>query len=386
MTIPATSSPVAQGRSARPAYEAARSGAAVLRRRGRRFLTVEGKGPREMLKGILSGRIPPPVRLEGEGWAGAEATYSAILTPKGKMVTDLRLIPNHGTGFLLDLPVAGFEGTLAHLGKYLNPRFAQVHDQSDALGMLTVAGPEAEEMVSRVLGFEIHSPGAGEVSFRSGGSGPDLWLLRNPEIAPPALDLILDVGVLEQVRGGLEEAGALPMDSSTWETLRIEAGTPLFGVDMTQDTIPVEAGIQDRAIDHGKGCYTGQEVVVRLRDRGRVNKSLRWVLLGDAEIPASGTELFPPPAAVVDQEDGPSDSPSGEILDSGGEIASVGGGKSVGWITSACHSPRFGQTIALAYLKRGVPPGAEVRLGGPLGGRAQVRDLNGEGGRSDPRP
>ena len=66
----------------------------------------------------------------------------------------------------------------------------------------------------------------------------------------------------------LEQAGAAPVGSGVWETLRIEAGLPAFGADMDGATIPVEAGLADRAIDHDKGCYTGQEVIVRIRDRG----------------------------------------------------------------------------------------------------------------------
>ena len=95
---------------------------------------------------------------------------------------------------------------------------------------------------------------------------------------------------------------------------------------MDEGTIPVEAGIDDRAIDHGKGCYTGQEIIVRIRDRGHVNRHLRSLDLGDVPTPASGTELFAPD----------------------------GTGKSVGRITSAVQSPKNGGVIALAYVRRGV--------------------------------
>jgi folate-binding protein YgfZ len=93
---------------------------------------------------------------------------------------------------------------------------------------------------------------------------------------------------------------------------------------MGEDTIPVEAGIHDRAIDYTKGCYTGQEVIVRIRDRGHVNRSLRQLMLGDVPAPHRGAELYLP-----------------------------GGDKAVGYVTSAVQSPRFGQTVALGYVKRG---------------------------------
>ena len=342
------SSSVDQG-TANPTYEATASGVALLRRRGRRFLAVEGMSPGDMLKGILSGRIPDPLSNPVNGWREGEISYSTVLTPKGKMVSDLRLFPSGEGGFLLDLPLTGLEGALAHFKKYLNPRFAQLRNRSEELGMLTVVGPGGRDLVSGVLGFEVPAPGIGEARLRSGESVPELWALGNDEIDAQVMDLILPLKILEEVRGQMEEAGARPMDAGTWEVLRIEAGTPLYGVDMTEDTIPVEAGIHERAIDYQKGCFTGQEVIIRLRDRGQVNKTLFWIFLGDSGIPESGAELF-----------------------------GTDSGKKVGWVTSACRSPKYGQTIALGFIKRGVGPGDEVRLGGPQGPAARVVDPGGE--------
>ena len=94
---------------------------------------------------------------------------------------------------------------------------------------------------------------------------------------------------------------------------------------MDETTIPVEAGIHERAIDYQKGCYTGQEVIVRIRDRGHVNRNLKQLHLGGAPLPARGTELF-----VAEQE------------------------KPAAVVTSAVKSPRFGGVVALASVRRGV--------------------------------
>jgi folate-binding protein YgfZ len=102
---------------------------------------------------------------------------------------------------------------------------------------------------------------------------------------------------------------------------------------MDADTIPTEAGIDDRAIDHTKGCYTGQEVIVRIRDRGHVNRQLHRLELGDVPTPAAGTEL----------------------------LAADGSAKTVGRVTSAVQSPKHGGVLALAYVARGVD---RVLLGG----------------------
>ena len=316
-----------------------------------------------MLKGIVSGRIPLPLSDEADGWREGEASYSTILTPKGRMVTDLRILPDPDGGFLLDFPEAGFDGALAHFGKYLHPRFAQSKDRSEDLGMLTVVGPEHPAFLSQALGLEIGAQDPATVLHRRGKEAFGIWLMGNPEVLLPGVDLVLSSTVIEEVRGRLEDLGARAMGPGSWDTLRIEAGTPLFGVDMTEDTIPVEAGIHHRAIDYEKGCYTGQEVIIRLRDRGQVNKNLRGILLGDAEPPSSGTELY----EVMGVERG-----SRESLSEGVEREKV---KKVGWITSACRSPRFGQSIALGFIKRSVELGAEVRLGGPQGSSGVVRSL-----------
>jgi len=362
------------------AYQAATQGAAALRRRDRRFVSVQGREPGQMLNGILSGRMPSEMRTSDGGWSEGEAPYSTILTPKGKMITDLRLLPFEGGGFLLDLPLAGLEGALHHFGKFLNPHFAQLVDRSDELEMLTVLGPEGLELVSRVVGLHLPAPGEGRVSFRAGSSGPGLRVLGNSEVHAPAVDLLLPTEALEGIWEQLEDSGIMPMDMTSWEILRIERGTPLFGVDMTEETLPVEAGIHGRAIDYQKGCYIGQEVIVRIRDRGKVNKTLRRILFGEVEVPPGGTDLYLPedrplPAAGAEVDphsegDHPPDGP-----------ASTVSGKKVGWVTSACRSPRFGQTVALGFIRREVEGDAEVRLGGPQGppGRLEALDLDDQG-------
>ena len=104
---------------------------------------------------------------------------------------------------------------------------------------------------------------------------------------------------------------------------------PRWGAELSEDTIPLEAGLGERAISTTKGCYTGQEVIIRILHRGHVNWHLRGLLLGDAPVPAHHSTLTRP-----DVE------------------------KPVARITSACVSPRFDQTIALGYVRREVEPPA----------------------------
>lgn len=380
-----------------PGYQAALEGAAFLHRKDRRFLEVTGRDPGEMLKGVLSGTIPLPLRETETGLSEGAAPYSTVLTPKGKMVTDLRVIPRPPEGFLLELPEAGLPGLEAHFRKYLNPRFAQLRDRSGELGMVSVVGPRGREILGDVLGshgrwaepdtgVEDPAAAAGGPAAAQGSAadaarcfthpafGPVI-LLENRVLGLPALDVVVEAAALGLVKDALEKAGVSAMTPRAWEVLRIEAGTPAFGLDMTEETIPVEAGIHGRAIDYRKGCYTGQEVIIRIRDRGKVSKRLARIILEETPPPAPGTETLAPGTESL-ARDTELFAPGMEIFAPGTELFAPETGKPAGWITSSCVSPRLGRPLALGYVKRAVEPGEDVGVGSPEGLRGRVEALH----------
>jgi len=322
-----------------------------------------------MLKGILSGSLPPllgPVPDSvGESSGGAFGSeglvpYSAILSSKGRMITDLRVLALEDGSLLLDLPQEGFEGTLAHFRRTLPPRLATVEDLSEAWSRVTILGPHGAGHLEEVFsdlnggahlwprGFEELREGEALVLRR--GSAVEAWITPDGDLDALALDVVGPAAVTDEVLAGVAEQGATAVTEGILDLLRLERGRPKFGVDMDQRTIPVEAGIQGRAIDYEKGCYTGQEVIIRIRDLGQVNKHLRGFLLGNSPVPSPGSELFAP-----------------------------GVERGVGWITTAASSPAFQQTIALGYARRSVQPGDELRVGGP-GGAVALTCALGDGG------
>jgi folate-binding protein YgfZ len=138
-----------------------------------------------------------------------------------------------------------------------------------------------------------------------------------------------------------------PLSTEDWTTLRVEAGRPAYGAELDDSTIPVEAGIQNRVVDYEKGCFTGQEVLIRIRDRGHVNRLLRGLRMGQIDPPAPGTPLF-----------------------------REGEERPLGAVTSAVRSPLFGESIGLGYVRREVEPPAQLRLGSPTGLPVRVSDLD----------
>ena len=314
-------------------YVAATEGVAVFDRSHRTRMVVSGRSPGQMLNGILTGAIPGPPAPVAEGVLGGAATYHAVLTPKGKMVTDLWCLlrgEEETDGFLLDVPVAGGAGLVEHLNRFLPPRLAALDDVTEATSSISVAGPESAQVLSRVaLGLRVDATelqGLTEGEWRLVGESvvDGVAVVRTEEVWPEAYTLFGSAEGIAALWDALRAAGAVPAGLGVWSTLRVEAGRPVFGTDMDENTIPVEAGIHDRAIDYAKGCYTGQEVIVRIRDRGHVNRHLRQLMLGDGPAPHPGAELF------VEGSDKP-----------------------VGHVTSAVESPKFGQTVALGYVRRG---------------------------------
>lgn len=336
-------------------YRAATEGAALRDRGHRAQWTFTGKQPLEMLKGIVTGVTPGLPRPEELGVLVGRGTYHAVLTPKGKMLADLLLWLEPGAEgqavVRAHLPAEAAGPLRDHLAKVLPPRLARLEDRSAQLGMISLVGPEASRLVSAsVLGLRVERgelDGMAEDEFRllPGGDGDDLLVLRNGSLSVPAFDIVGDRGALRSLWRLLVEAGAEPTGLQVWDALRLERGRPAFGRELGPDVIPVEAGIHHRAIDYGKGCYTGQEVIVRIRDRGHVNRNLRRLILDlDAPLPEPGTALF------------------------------RDGEKAVGSITTAADSPRKGK-LALAYLRRAVEPGQTVHVGSPDGPRARVESL-----------
>jgi folate-binding protein YgfZ len=330
----------------RAEYAAVRGAAALIDRGDQAQLRMWGRDPVKMLHGLITNDLlsAPPGR----------AVYAAMLTPKGRVVAEMRAMKRSGEGgadILIDVPREALDGTVEHFRKFVPPLFAR-WSPADEVGVLGVYGPRAAELLGR-LG---HVAPLEEDEFLQGELGGESVTLLGTRYAggEPGTDVFAGVEALPGLWRRLLEAGSdlgvRPAGQAALETLRIEAGRPRFGHELTQDTIPTEAfqstGMMERAISFSKGCYTGQEVIVRIAHRGHVNRHLRGLRLGDGALPEAGTRLF------------------------GAE-----GGRDVGWTASAAESPLLGENVALAYLRREIGPGDRVRIGSPDGPWATAASL-----------
>jgi folate-binding protein YgfZ len=301
-------------------YKAAHTGAVVADRSVRGRLRLTGSDRLSYLQGVLTNDVA--------ALAPGTGCYAALLTPQGRMISDMR-VHELGEGTLLDLPGEVSERVATQLENFVFSEDVAVHNVSQTLSHIVVVGPASAQALSvnPLRAFENRRVRVADVEVLVAG---------NDDLGVPAIDVFVDAGMKSTVLGLLVAGGLSQVEEETIETLRIEAGVPRFGVDMDHDTIPLEAGIEDRAISLTKGCYVGQEVIIRVLHRGHGRVARRLV----------GLTLLP----------------SGQVPSRGERVQS--GGRQIGTITSSTWSPALACPIALGYVHRDfVEPGTGVQVG-----------------------
>ena len=296
-------------------YRHIREEAAIGAIATRQQIAVAGADRATYLQGLLTNDIP--ALSPGTG------CYSAWLTPQGRMLTDMHVLESGGM-ILLDVPAETADATRERLDQFIFTEDVQVESLAGKLTGVWIHGPKAPDVVGRVLsGLDPPSLAAwrdyqhAPRQFR----GQPVSVARIDQLGVPGFCVHLEPSRERDVMTALIEAGAREVSHEALEAARIEVGYPIFGVDMTDDTIPLEAGIEDRAISMSKGCYVGQEVIIRVLHRGHGRVARKLVTLRVAGlVPERGARLF-----AADRD--------------------------VGFVTSAAASPRLG-TVAMGYVHR----------------------------------
>jgi folate-binding protein YgfZ len=304
-------------------YRAARQAVALHDATYREALRITGEDRVSFLHGMVTQEV--------KGLAAGAATYAAMITVKGAMVADARLLRREAD-LLLDLEPGMGAKVQEFLGKFLISEDAELHEATGELGVLRLLGPRTAELLGAVAGGPF-APLPPDATRTFTLAGQEVLVVGRP--GQEGVDLLVPRGGLEAVWKALVAAGGAfglkPLGWRAHEMLRVEAGVPRYGQDMVDTTIPLEANLTS-AISYNKGCYIGQEVIARATFRGHMNRKLAGLLLGSTEA-APGTEL---------KKDG----------------------KKVGWVTSVVRSPLKGQTVALGYVHRDhLEPGTVLALG-----------------------
>jgi tRNA-modifying protein YgfZ len=301
-------------------YQTIREGAAIGAAAERRQIAVSGQDRATYLQGLLTNDIP--ALSEGTG------CYAAWLSPQGRMLTDMHVLESGGM-ILLDVPASTADATLARLEQFIFTEDVQVSSLAGALVGVWVHGPQAASVLERVLGATGLSEWPSYCHARFAFGGAPVSAARIDQLGVPGFCVYVQPDHERALHSALVAAGARPVSADAIGAARIEAGYPVYGADMTDDILPLEAGIESRAISFSKGCYVGQEVVIRVLHRGQGRVAKKLVRLRMKEPTAAGAKLS-------------------------------AGGKEIGFVTSAAVSPATGP-IALGYVHRDyVAPGTAL--------------------------
>jgi tRNA-modifying protein YgfZ len=299
-------------------YRALREQAGIADRSQRGKLVVSGSEAAEYLQGQLTNEV--------EDLSPGAGVYAALLDRKGHLQGDMRVLRLAPDRYWIDTEASARERVQRHLDMYKIGRDVEIEDVSADHAILSVIGPAAHQVAST-------GPLSPEHSHRDEGE-------RRIVATDLGLDLIVPASSAEAALAELRDAGAAEISEQAAEIARVEAGRPRFGAEMSEATMPAEAGITDRAVSFTKGCYIGQEPVARLHYKGKPNRHLRGLRLSAAAAHDDPIRL---------------------------------GEREVGRVGTACISPARGP-IALAIVRREAAPGDTVSVGED-GAEAEVVEL-----------
>ncbi len=308
-------------------YRAVREAVAVADLSHRGTLRITGEDRVTWLQSLISNDINP--LQPGSG------LYSSLLSHKGKMLTYFRVYLLPEAIMLEDVGEIG-ETTYQALRKFLlYGTKAKMESCAGSWGLLLLSGPKAPEVIHAA--FQVDVAGLTPLSFvMCDIGGQQALCIRTEETGEIDIEMLIPTAGLEAAWNALWKAGGplglKPFGTYTREVLRIEAGVPMTGRDITEDIVPPEANLEGKAFSLSKGCYPGQEVVARMDTYGNVRRRLVGLVVEGEALPEQGARLH-----------------SGE--------------REVGWVSSATRSPALGTPIALGFpLRDFTKPGTELTV------------------------
>jgi folate-binding protein YgfZ len=296
-------------------YEAVTEACGLLDRSERGKLALTGGEATSFLQGQVTNDV--------EALTAGAGCYAAFLTPKGKMLGDLRVLDT-GDELLLDTERVALQPLFNMIRRGTIGYDVQLHKRTLERGLLSLLGPSSDAVAgASAVDATEHAHVALEVG------GVPARAIRTDV----GVDLLCDSAQTGALREALLAAGAVPVSEATAECVRIERGRPRYGIELDERVIPQEAGLNERAVSFTKGCYVGQETVARLHYRGKPNRLLRGLRLS-------------------------------EPVEPGASLTS--GDREVGVLASVAVSPRLGP-IGLALVRREADVGSRVDLAAGIG-------------------
>jgi folate-binding protein YgfZ len=299
----------------RAEYRAARESVALIDKDYRAYLRFAGPDRVRYLNAILTNNI--------KDLAAGHGIVSLFLNPQGKIQAEIETYSTGDSLFCISHAMIR-ESLIPALDKFIIMDDVTLTNESEFYGTLALEGPRAAEVVQSLTNVAISD--MSELAFQETGlAGISCGLTKRSPGGVAGADFLALKSDLPRLwkllRESVEKVGGRAMGYQALSALRLEQGIPWFSYDFGEKQIAHEAGLQDSHISYTKGCYTGQEIVERVRSRGQVNRVRVLVKLGGEQIPVSGTPL-------------------------------LADGKDAGFVTRAAFSPELRAPIAMAYVRR----------------------------------
>jgi aminomethyltransferase len=300
-------------------HRAARETLAIFDTNWHAIIELTGPDRARYLNAIVSNDV--------KNLAAGEGRLALLLNPQGRILAELEIYALADR--LITLSHCSLRArTVETLDKYIIMDDVTLSDASEKMGSFAIEGPQAARTLDHAYNLGIADMPAFAIRsvhidsmpceiirrsrFGTHDASPGLEILASRKLLP---DLWANLSMLVASRGGA------PIGTQTFEALRLESGIPFYPADFNDTVIPHEAHVEDTHINFAKGCYTGQEIVERVRSRGQVNRIRVKLKFSGAEPPAPGTRLR-------------------------------ADGREVGLVTSAAYSPRDKSAIGMGYSRR----------------------------------
>lgn len=296
-------------------YRAARENVALIDKNYRMYLRFSGPDRVRYLNAILTNNI--------KDLAVGDGVVSLFLNPQGRIQAEIETCATAHSLFCVSYAMIR-EMLVPALDRFIIMDDVTLTDETEKFGTVALEGPKAAEITKKLTSIDLG--GLNNLSFlETAVAGISCVLTKRSPGGTAGAEFLStreDLPRLWQVlRAAVESAGGAPIGYKALNALRLEQGTPWFGYDFGDKQIPHEAGLQNSHISYTKGCYTGQEIVERVRSRGHVNRVRVLAKFDSKEAPTAGTVL-------------------------------MADGKEAGHVTRASFSPALRTAIGMAYVRR----------------------------------
>jgi folate-binding protein YgfZ len=311
-------------------YSAAKERVALFDTSWRATLKLTGRDRVKYLHAITSNNI--------QALAPGSGTLALLLNPQGRILSELEVYVL-AESVLVRTHASAREGTFATLKKFVIASDVKIEDATADTGSMAIEGPRAPETVEQCCGQKLEEMPA--LAVRDVAvEGMACQLVRRAHFGQPGAEFIAARACLaplwQKLLAAVHAQGGQPIGMATLNTLRLEAGVAWYPADFNEAMIPHEAAVETTHISFNKGCYTGQEIVERVRSRGHVNRKRVSLKFSTAAPPAIGTKL-----------------------------RASGTGAEVGFVSSAAASPNLQPAVGMGYLRREqFAPGSVVEFDG----------------------